>query len=118
MTFQELVSNKVSLEFGNQEQIAAIDREIMRLQEIEERERLEGDEENLKTYHVEFSVSGTAIIEVDAHDEEEAREKAEEEYCNADPEIDDYEIVDIYPIGIVKDIKREAGTGDGKGEVK
>lgn len=102
VTFEELVQKKVPLEFGNQEQIQAIDQEALKRQEAEERARMEesdaGCEEVLKIYTVEFALSGTASVQVEAYDEEEAKQKARDEFRVSDMDIDDYDIVDVYPI--------------------
>jgi hypothetical protein len=102
VTFEELAQKKVPLEFGNQEQIQAIDRETLKRQEVVERARMEEDCENcvavLRVYTVEFALSGTASVQVVAYDEEEARQKARDEFRVSDMDIDDYDIVDVYPI--------------------
>ncbi len=86
--FEDLKSGKVKLEFGNQEHIKAIDDEVERLKELEE---TRGD------YEVTFAVSGEAIITVEADDEDEAREFAEDaisqnDYDDLDLDFDFLEI--------------------------
>lgn len=82
ITFEDLAQGKVKLEFGNAEQIEAIRQHqaFLKFQEEENKKKL---------FEVTLSISGYAIVQVRAKDEEEAKELAQEEAC------DDYEIEDI-----------------------
>jgi hypothetical protein len=97
MNIQDLISGKTRLEFGNVEQIRAIDShaEEIRLQ------LAEGDEEVLKLYRLEFAVSGTAVIEIEAHDVDEAREKAREEIGQDDIDDLDYDFIEANSLRIL-----------------
>lgn len=70
ITFEDLKSGRVKLEFGNPLHIKIIDEEAERLKELEE---------TRGTYRVTFAVSGEAIVEVEADNEDEAEELARDE---------------------------------------
>lgn len=70
MTFEDLLTGKVKLEFGNKEQIQVID-----MHQAWEKEKEEGS----GTYRVSYAVSGTAYVDVYAENEDEARELADDE---------------------------------------
>lgn len=75
LTFEDLKSGKVRLEFGNTEQIEV----------IKNHQRVLAERETLKKYRVEISVSGSYTVEVEAHDEDEAKELAMDEgICEVD----------------------------------
>ncbi len=78
LDFQDLLTKKVKLEFGNQDQIKAIDNRIAWIKEQEE----------LSTYRVTYTVSGEVSVEVRAYDEDDAQEQADDLISEEDPELD------------------------------
>lgn len=91
MTYEDLKSGKVKLEFGNSEQITLIDKnqEMKRLNEIEE------DDSVKKVYEAEFAVSGTAIIQVISTNEDDAKEEARDTVWRGDIDDYDFELINI-----------------------
>lgn len=93
--FQDLKSGKVKLEFGNMEHVKIID-------ESAEQQRLDAikdDPEILKKFRCIFYASGSAEIDVDAYDEEEAEEVARDLLGFDDVEWEDWEHHEIQLIG-------------------
>ena len=95
----EILCGKEKLEFGNTEQIRAIDRQT----EIIKAQNADKDEEVLKLYQVEFAVSGTAIVDVEAYDQNEAEEKAREHVGTRDIDELDYDFIEATPLRILED---------------
>ncbi len=83
---EDMLSGKERLEFGNKELCEAIDR-----QEQREKEEKEG----LKKYQVVFHHSGCSTVWVEAHDEEEAKEKANDEKDDEMIEWQDIEHIEV-----------------------
>jgi len=83
---EDLLSGKEKLQFGNTEQIKAIDEFTEAQKEAEEDERI---------YVVSFGISGSYEIEISAFNEEEAEEKARDEFDFMDASID-WEIEDVW----------------------
>ena len=102
ISFQDLLDRKIRLEFGNLEQINAIDAEIQRHEEERQAKEAEEKGEGLKkVWEVELMLSGSFEVEVVAIDEEEAIEKARDEYYLNHSEADiDIEMEDARPIRI------------------
>lgn len=71
INIQDLLDGKVKLEFGNKEQIQAIDFYTVAQKEAEE---------GKKIYMVEIGLSGSVSVEVNANSEEEAEEIARDEF--------------------------------------
>ena len=105
MNFKELVEGKVRLEFGNQEQIKAIDEEIERRRKEEEKEEAAEEKNNrkkLKEFNVRIRVTGCAYVTVEARSEEEAEQMATECWDMDDFEITDSEAEEVEPVRVVK----------------
>ena len=91
--------------FGDREQIAAYKQMNRRAAELEERDRKRATGET-KTYRVHLDITGGYEIEVEAADEDEAKELALEEAI--DP--NDIE-VGVYRVDVIE----EKGAANGKG---
>lgn len=76
ITFEDLASKKVRLEFGNQEQIKIIDK-VQRAKEEAEQLEIERVAGHLKKYRVRFSVTGYTFVDIEACDEFQAADLAE-----------------------------------------
>lgn len=84
----DLIEKRKSLEFGNKEHIEAIDKYIEGQKEAEE---------NKEIYEVEFAISGSVITEIEAQDEDEAKEIAEDFKFDLIEEADlDIDFLDIH----------------------
>lgn len=101
LTFADLKDGKVKLEFGNQEHIRLIDEKQGAEDQARDNAPIEESDEILKEYEVEYAVSGTAIVTVDAFTEEEAREKASDAKGWSDIEDVDYDFLSLRLIGRV-----------------
>ena len=95
MIIEDLLSGKVKLEFGNKEQIEIIDNHEKAQDE---------DREGLKLYKVTFHFSGSAEIDIEAYDEEDAIEKANEERHDLDIEWEDLEHTEAY---LIRELEEE-----------
>ena len=95
MIIEDLLSGKVKLEFGNREQIETIDN--YEKAQVEARE-------GLKLYKVIFHFSGSADVDVEAYDEQDAIEKAKEEECDLDIEWEDLEHIQVE---LIREIEEE-----------
>jgi len=89
MTIDGLLSGEIKPEFGNKKHIEAIDNYVKAQKEAKE---------GLKLYRVVFHFSGSADINVEAYDEEDAIEKANEERCDLDIEWEDLEHTEAHLI--------------------
>ena len=85
---QDILDHKIKLEFGNKEQIKCIENWSERQKEIEEADR---------NFRVTFALSGTATIDVEAEDEDEAIEKARGEVGYDCIDDLDFDFIEIYP---------------------
>lgn len=87
---EDLLSGKVTLEFGNSEQINCIDR--FQQAQAEEKENLEMGK---KWYTVDVYYSGSSKIDVQAYDEFEAEELARDEISYEEIEWEDIEHTEV-----------------------
>lgn len=98
MEIKDLLEGKKPLKFGDQEQIDCIDRYQRAQEEVEE---------GLRKYRVILHYSGSVSIDVKAHDEEEAKELANEESDCEEIEWDGVEHVEVDLLEEAADAKDE-----------
>lgn len=89
MNIEDMLSGKEKLEFGNEEQIEALNN----YEEVQKE-----CEEGLKLFKVILYHSGSSEVEVEAYDEQEAGEKAKEEISDFDIEWEDIEHIEVHLI--------------------
>lgn len=100
---QDLENGKIAPEFGNKDHIDA----------LRHMDRKKEEQENLTTYVVDMEIWCTASVKVDANNEDEASDRAKEEF-----DLNDVDDIEFDLMNVKKKAEKESNENFSKGQLK